>query len=336
MAKQGKEIKTNLIKSTIGDEAYSKIGTYMERAGGGDELEKGESFVLVDNVEEAEKHREEHPDDKVRVLQPRDENGRFAHNSVNKRDRKYKDRSKTLPAFLRGVKLPYAISSKTAITSEDKVALAGINMSAEKFVALMINYNEDEWRSLENLVSRIKQGRRSKSEKESLSQKSNDVITKKMDEAYYLKDLDLNLRTFNRYRNKYGNYLMKDKFIRTLGVTGAKRAGRNQDKVAPVPKQFVVNQGFGGKKINKKFMPKSGKNNTPKVDQDTFDSASAKANPKEFFKNNRELVQKVMNLKSNLNPYQAMKIIASGKYKNLEELKKSLKSNKKVDGNSQQ
>lgn len=220
MARQGKKTKINLLKSIIGEKAYNKIGTYEEYAGGGDVIEKGEDFKIVDNVEEAEEYREEHPGESVRVKQPRLENGQFGHMVLNKRERKYEDRSETLPDFLQTpyVKLPMKLRKGEIVTAEGRVYISQIKMPVEKVIALLFSYQENEWKKLENAIARVKQGRRSKKEKESLSESGSDVIFDNKEEgvriAYDkgekkfkpLEDSKISEKKLTRYRDKYGKF----------------------------------------------------------------------------------------------------------------------------------
>lgn len=99
MAKE-KVKKPSGLETIIGKEAFDKMGNYKEATGGGTPLEKGEKL-------------KDHPEAK-RVMQPRDEDGRFTYNAVNFKELKTKEsRGTTVPPFLRGVKINFAAKSES-------------------------------------------------------------------------------------------------------------------------------------------------------------------------------------------------------------------------------
>jgi len=99
MAKE-KVKKPSGLETLIGKEAFDKMGNYKEATGGGTPIPKGETLA-------------EHPEAK-RVMQPRDEDGRFTYNAVNFKELKTKEsRGTTVPPFLRGVKINFAAKSES-------------------------------------------------------------------------------------------------------------------------------------------------------------------------------------------------------------------------------
>ena len=159
-------------KAVLGS-AANKIGTYFEdAAGGGDPLEKGEHFKLADTPEEAEKMREQNPNTKVRVKQPRNEDGTFGYNSQNARPLKYgPSRGKTVPDFLRGVDLLFLRKGTSlAMQGQNSIEyfLSTIDMTKEQLVENCKHYIEDTqgFAGLHKGMMTKKMGRHSKEEKE--------------------------------------------------------------------------------------------------------------------------------------------------------------------------
>ena len=105
-------------------ENKNKIGEYQEAPGGGTPLAAGQKAPSKEWVAENRK------------MQPRDENGQFTYNSANAKPLAYgPSRGVTVPPFLRGVKLTYAVENKDVIIGEDgKRYLAGIDLSARDIV----------------------------------------------------------------------------------------------------------------------------------------------------------------------------------------------------------
>lgn len=106
MAKE-KVKKPSELEAIIGKKAFDKMGNYKEATGGGTPIPKGEKLA-------------DHPEAK-RVMQPRDEDGRFTYNAVNFKELKTKEsRGTTVPPFLRGVKINFAAKKKDVWWYNDK------------------------------------------------------------------------------------------------------------------------------------------------------------------------------------------------------------------------
>lgn len=89
--------KPTTAEGIVGDN-LNKLGSYKEAPGGGTPLDAGQKAPSKDWVKS---HR---------VMQPRDENGQFTYNSVNKKPLKYgPSRGTTVPPFLRGIKITAAL-----------------------------------------------------------------------------------------------------------------------------------------------------------------------------------------------------------------------------------
>lgn len=151
-------VKLNETSKGILGKNAEKIGNYTEATGGGTPLEKGEKL-------------KDHPEAK-RVMQPRDEDGKFTYNSANGKELKYgPSRGTTVPPFLRGIKLTYcAPGTKLKIEGEDgiKIKLMTVDMSVEQMVHNCKQYIESEggFAGMGEGSSITKKGKKSKEEKE--------------------------------------------------------------------------------------------------------------------------------------------------------------------------
>ena len=162
MAKN-KKVSSTFMRTLIGDENEAKIGTYKESTGGGTPLEKGEKL-------------KDHPEAK-RVSQPRDEEGKFTYNAVNRKPLKYgPSRGTTVVPFLKGVKIKYAIKKGDKINYNGMIYLAGMDITAEEILTRFREWKEDEgFGELESGVSK-KVGRRSNEEREKIAKGEQGLI----------------------------------------------------------------------------------------------------------------------------------------------------------------
>lgn len=158
-------------KAVLGT-AADKIGSYKESTGGGDPLKKGENFKVADTPEEAERMREQNPNTKVRVNQPRNDDGTFGYNSQNARKLKYgPSRGTTVPDFLRGVDLLF-LRKGTSLAMQGKNGieyyLSTINMTKEQLIENCKHYIESTqgFAGLHKGMMTRKMGRHSEAEKE--------------------------------------------------------------------------------------------------------------------------------------------------------------------------
>lgn len=145
-------------------ENKGKIGEYQEAPGGGTPLAAGQKAPSKEWVAENRK------------MQPRDKSGQFTYNSANAKPLAYgPSRGVTVPPFLRGVKLTYAVENKDVIIGEDgKRYLAGIDLSARDIVNAYKNYVGEsgekenlQFKGLEEVI-KAKKGAKSKSEQEAI------------------------------------------------------------------------------------------------------------------------------------------------------------------------
>lgn len=119
MAKPSKPAKLtymDLIKGHKAERDKSKgktgSGGYLESTGGGDPIKKGEDFEVAPDTETAAQMRKANPGTKVRVDQPRDDQGQFTYNSANFKELKYgPSRGTTIPPQLRGMEIAFAKKS---------------------------------------------------------------------------------------------------------------------------------------------------------------------------------------------------------------------------------
>lgn len=135
-----------------------KIGTYLEAPGGGTPLAAGEKAPSKAWVEAN------------RVMQPRDADGKFTYNSANAKPLKYgPSRGTTIPPFLKGVKMTYAIKAKDVIIGEKgKTYLAGIDMTANDIINAYKEWSGEGFKSLQGKL-KGKVGAKSKVEKEAIA-----------------------------------------------------------------------------------------------------------------------------------------------------------------------
>ena len=189
--------KTNIARAIAGDSNINKIGTYQESTGGGTPLEKGEKL---------KDHPEAH-----RVSQPRDEQGRFTYNSANEKPLKYgPSRGVTIPPFLRGVSLTFAIKRDTVINYNGLTHLAGINMTASQFIEKFKEYDKNKGFGIlmEEIVAR-KRGRKSAAEKDVIAKGDAGIIAKsgeqkeRIDHVGFRGDMNIFMNKFKNIKNKY-------------------------------------------------------------------------------------------------------------------------------------
>lgn len=199
MAKN-KKISSTFAKVLMGDENEAKIGNYKESTGGGTPLEKGEKL-------------KDHPEAK-RVQQPRDEEGKFTYNSVNRKPLKYgPSRGTTVVPFLKGVKIKYAIKKGDKINYNGMIYLAGMDITAEEVLKTFREWKEDEgFGKMETGVSK-KVGRRSNEEREAIAKGDQGFVGK------HLTSLpgptvkgQLREKLFEMYKTEYGRNASKNRW----------------------------------------------------------------------------------------------------------------------------
>ena len=137
--------KPNFTKGILGKTAYNKIGHFKESTGGGTPIPKGEKL-------------KDHPEAK-RVSQPRDEQGRFTYNSMNRKTREHpyhakkkvngkwvkkKQSEMSIPPVVRNVDFGEAIKSKDRIIYNGKLYVTGVDISKEDFLNMYREYKHIE------------------------------------------------------------------------------------------------------------------------------------------------------------------------------------------------
>lgn len=162
MAKN-KKISSTFMRTLIGDKNEQKIGNYMESTGGGTPLKKGEKL-------------KDHPEAK-RVQQPRDEDGKFTYNAVNRKPLKYgPSRGTTIVPFLKGVKIKYAIKKGDKINYNGMIYLAGMDITAEQILTRFREWKEDEGFGVLETGTSKKVERLSNKEREAISRGEQGLI----------------------------------------------------------------------------------------------------------------------------------------------------------------
>ena len=188
MAKN-KKISSTFMRTLIGDENERKIGNYMESTGGGTPLKKGEKL-------------KDHPEAK-RVQQPRDEDGKFTYNAVNKKPLKYgPSRGTTIVPFLKGVKIKYAIKKGDKINYNGMIYLAGMDITAEQILTRFREWKEDEGFGVLETGTSKKVGRRSNKEREAIAKGEQGLIQGKF--LSELKEGPIKLSLTEMYNGEYG------------------------------------------------------------------------------------------------------------------------------------
>lgn len=307
--------KITLARAVAGDQAMNKIGTYKESTGGGTPLKKGEKL---------KDHPEAH-----RVSQPRDEEGKFTYNAANAKPLAYgPSRGVTIPPFLKGVKLTYAIKKDTVINYNGLTHLSGIDMSAEQFINSFKEYKKDTgFGKVSKEIVERKKGRKSNLEKDVIAKNDQGIITKNGEQREEIKsvgykgDKETFMGKFNQYKAK-----QKPKGKPIFVTKGSSSTEGNSGDTPPDnPPENNDNNNGGGNEDKGNVNEEKGKSME-------FDSESAKNNPKEFFNNNKEIVKSVMETLSDvpgMSAAKAVALIASGKFKNLTELKAYYDNKKK-------
>lgn len=174
MAKLSENVKNmrQHVGKIFGKNQAKSIGTYQEAPGGGTAVDGGgrgamkKNFKVVNSKEEADAIREENPKAVIRYNQPRDEDGRFTYNSANAKELvEGPSRGHTVPPFLRGVKIVYAIKKNTAMVYDKTTWGFQIQMESADLVKKFQDILGAK--SAADLVER-KKGRKSNAEKEAI------------------------------------------------------------------------------------------------------------------------------------------------------------------------
>ena len=146
-------IKTEINKQRK-SQGQKGIGEYTEDVGGGTPGTGGRGgmngdFQVVSNKKEAEDIKEKNPNAKIRYLQPRDEDGKFAHNSANGRPLSTKfSRGKHKPVFLNNVDLTFMQKPNATFQIEEngeKVRfISSITLTEEEMISVCSKYFDTE------------------------------------------------------------------------------------------------------------------------------------------------------------------------------------------------
>lgn len=276
-----KKAKPSLLRALAGDKNTDKIGTFKEATGGGTPLEKGEKL-------------KDHPEAK-RVQQPRDEEGKFTYNAANAKPLKYgPSRGTTIPPFLKGVKMTFAIKKGDKINYNGSIYLAGVDMTAKEFFNKCKEYIFGKgFEGVEDKVS-AKKGKKSNEEKEIISKGETGIVGKADDkgqvEKYTTMTYEQFLSTIKSYQDKISNKKASEKVI--------KKTSTNKN-----------NQSFNNNVSNKNL------------------SEQAKNDPKQFLKDNKDSISEILKMVPDAKPSDIVEIMGSGDFKSFDELKKLIKEN---------
>ena len=125
-------------------------------------------------------------------------------------------------------------------------------------------------------------------------------------------------------------------------VGGDKRKGTflSGDKIKAEYFEYKKKKGKKGKVIRKDWIRKNPKTSEPpkqpenKPTQPTqekgaFNSSDVKKNPKEYYEKNKDIINEMKTISPGLKDTDALKIIASGKFKNIQDFKEFVQKNKK-------
>lgn len=289
--------KVNIAKAIMGDENFNKIGTFKESTGGGTPLKKGEKL-------------KDHPEAK-RVQQPRDENGQFTYNAANAKPLKYgPSRGDTIPPYLQGVDLSAIVKKTNAVVYNGLTYLAGMKMSAQQILNKFKEWNSGNFKGMNKDLDR-KKGRKTNLEKQAIAENKQGIAATK------------DQKTETTPQGQRITKMAKKEYMQKLGIAiksvKGKKVNKNVFKKAQ-PTQPTTPE-------NKPSQPEVPKQ--PEQEKGSFDSISAKNNPKEYFEKNKDMIKEMISLVPGLKAGTAVAIIAKGKFKNIEEFKEYVKNNKK-------
>lgn len=201
------------------DHEYNQTeGEYLEAPGGGTPMDKGETYIEAENPDAAAELRKKDPSTPVRVMQPRDEEGRFTYNSANRRPLKYgPTRGTTIPPFLKNVKITYADKGKGGFVQGGKVYKMP-DMSAEDFIKAAQEYVKEGNSQFGKLSEKAeaKRGRRSKAEQEAKERGETTVTGGKQD--YHTMEGGQDIGAF------------KEKFVENLREEAKKKMDKEFDE----------------------------------------------------------------------------------------------------------
>lgn len=217
--------KTPFAEAIIGKDRLDKIGTYTESTGGGTPLPKGEKL-------------KDHPEAK-RVQQPRDAEGKFTYNAVNAKPLKDgPSRGKTVPPFLRGVEMVWAVNAKTAIVYEGTVYIAGRDITAKEFADMFKEYKKDK--GFGDIMKDIsaKKGRHSKLEKTFLESGKTGTVAKEGEDVIRLGSDVLKKDFKGREKKTYKKE--KEVFKETIKTTSVLEKTSVTDKTASESSEFDI------------------------------------------------------------------------------------------------
>lgn len=311
--KENPSLLSILQKKNDGEKSSTAIGTYNEAPGGGTPKSGGgrgamkKDFVVVDSKEEADAIKADNPKAKIRYNQPRDAEGKFTYNSANNKPLvDGPSRGETIPPFLIGSKLLYAIKKDSKVSHEGKVYWTGLDMSYDEFIRECQEFRPD---SDIRKALKGKGGKRNKEEKEAIESKTSGFINKGEKEVLVegdKSDFELSFKSTYQMEN--------------LGRAFA------DNKIGKLKNSIFLGLAEGKLKEPKAEEPGKETPTEPKVEKaKTFDVTKAKENPQAFIAENKEVFDEISKMHPKLNDsniHNAMvTAISTGGIKDVEELK---------------
>ena len=296
--------KVSFARAVAGDQSINKIGTYKESTGGGTPIPKGEKL-------------EDHPE-AIRVQQPRDEKGQFTYNAANAKPLKYgPSRGDTIPPFLRGIKLTFAIKSKSTINYNNLIYLSTIDMTAEEFIDNFKEYDSKKGFGILMQEIGLKKGKKAKTEKESIEKEEQGIVSKgdKKEEIYTV--------GYHGDKDEFLNQFKKGKNVKPKTPKGV----YTKIPENPTPKQPETPKVEESKPVKPEApkQPETPKENPYKKE---IDAKAIKENPVKWVQDNEGLVKEVLKIAPQMKISKVVQVFSKGVFKNLQEFKDFVEQSK--------
>jgi hypothetical protein len=253
------------VRKVYGETASDKLGTFQESWGGGKPLKAGEKAPSKEWVE------------KNRVMQPRDEDGKFTYNAVNLKDLKDGPSRGTTPMPIIRVKdklfREVFAESEDIVVNANKRIYAKVTSNYKTFEKTLRQYSEGSGFGLD---VKGKKGRWSQKEKVASG------LSKKIGRPVFIKEISFE-QTF----------------------------AENDKETESKPKTETPT-------------PEKTKTPTQEKTVNTQASTPSSESVEKTAENNKELIGEMMKTIPGLNAFEAATVIASGKVKNIDDLKRML------------
>ena len=288
-------------KATISDKKRKAVGGYDVAPGGGSPYMKkskrgvmNKNFYVAEDAEEAKELRKEHPKAWIRTLQKRNKDGTYGRNFDNGRD-PLENSSKgkgTTPETYEGKENVNLKKGDTILDKGERYVILK-NTTYSEFMEMTEEYRK--------LYIAKKKGRKSGLEKGLGKQSGILTYDEKSKKKGYFMSGEQMLKEAVQYKKEKGK---KGKVIRKDWI-------RKNPKTSEPPKQ-----------------PEN-KPTQPTQEKGAFNSSDVKKNPKEYYEKNKDIINEMKTISPGLKDTDALKIIASGKFKNIQDFKEFVQKNKK-------